>query len=66
MGVQRRRLDHFLVTEEKYPLVVKLGTIMEDMSTANCYSYAKDEDEPGKIPNLKNMLEKRGIMVAGM
>ena len=46
--------------------MVKLGTITEDVSTADCYSYAKDEDEPGKIPNLKKMLEKRGIMEAGM
>lgn len=41
-------------------------TITEDVSTADCYSYAKDEDGPVKIPNLKELLEKRGIMVAGL
>lgn len=65
-GGSNGALDHFLETGEKYPLVVKLGTITEDVSTADCYSYAKDEDGPVKIPNLKEMLEKRGIMVAGM
>ena len=34
-------LDHFIETGEKYPLVVKLGTITEDITTADCYSYAK-------------------------
>ena len=41
-------------------------TITEDVTTADCYSYAKDEDGPVKIPNLKQLLEKRGIMVAGL
>ena len=59
-------LDHFAETGEKYPLVVKLGTITEDLDSADCYSYAKDEDGPVKIPNLKNLLEKRGINIAGM
>ncbi|KAL3805019.1 hypothetical protein HJC23_003247 [Cyclotella cryptica] len=59
-------LDHFIETGEKYPLVVKLGTITEDISTADCYSYAKDEDGPVLVPNLKELLEKRGIMVAGL
>ena len=59
-------LDHFVETGEKYPLVVKLGTITEDLDSADCYSYAKDEDGPVKIPNLKNLLEKRGIKIAGM
>ncbi len=49
-----------------FSLVVKLGTITEDLSTADCYSYAKDEDGPVQIPNLKDLLEKRGIMVTGM
>jgi ubiquitin carboxyl-terminal hydrolase 5/13 len=53
-------------TGEKYPLVVKLGTITEDLSTADCYSYAKDEDCPVQIPNLKELLEKRGIIITGM
>mmetsp|Transcript_10448 Transcript_10448/g.16184 ORF Transcript_10448/g.16184 Transcript_10448/m.16184 type:complete len:882 (-) Transcript_10448:46-2691(-) len=65
-GGSNGALDHFIETGEKYPLVVKLGTITEDISTADCYSYAKDEDGPVKIPNLKELLEKRGIMVAGM
>lgn len=59
-------LDHFKETGEQYPLVVKLGTITEDVDSADCYSYAKDEDGPVKIPNLKELLEKRGIKVAGM
>jgi ubiquitin carboxyl-terminal hydrolase 5/13 len=53
-------------TGEKYPLVVKLGTITEDIDTADCYSYAKDEDGPVKIPNLADLLKKRGINVVGM
>ncbi|KAL9188436.1 hypothetical protein ACHAXT_006814 [Thalassiosira profunda] len=65
-GGSNGALDHFTETGEKYPLVVKLGTITEDVSIADCYSYAKDEDGPVKIPNLKELLEKRGIMVAGM
>ena len=65
-GGSNGALDHFTETGEKYPLVVKLGTITEDISTADCYSYAKDEDGPVKVPNLKELLEKRGIMVAGM
>jgi ubiquitin carboxyl-terminal hydrolase 5/13 len=59
-------LDHFIETGEKYPLVVKLGTITEDVESADCYSYARDEDGPVKIPNLKELLEKRGVCVAGM
>lgn len=65
-GGSNGALDHFLDSGEKYPLVVKLGTITEDIGTADCYSYAKDEDGPVKINNLKEFLEKRGIMVAGM
>lgn len=65
-GGSNGALDHFTETGEKYPLVVKLGTITEDISTADCYSYAKDEDGPVQIPNLKQLLEKRGIMVAAM
>ena len=49
-------------------MVVKLGTITAEGSTvhADCYSYAKDEDGPVKIPNLKELLAKRGIQVAGL
>lgn len=65
-GGSNGALDHFLETGEKYPLVVKLGTITEDVDSADCYSYAKDEDGPVKIPNLAELLKKRGIMVAGM
>ena len=59
-------LDHFNATGQQYPLVVKLGTITSDISTADCYSYAPDEDGPVKIPNLVDLLSKRGIKVASM
>jgi ubiquitin carboxyl-terminal hydrolase 5/13 len=59
-------LDHYNETGQIYPLVVKLGTITADISTADCYSYAPDEDGPVKIPNLIELLEKRGIKVAAM
>mmetsp|Transcript_20514 Transcript_20514/g.19747 ORF Transcript_20514/g.19747 Transcript_20514/m.19747 type:complete len:876 (-) Transcript_20514:159-2786(-) len=65
-GGSNGALDHFQETDEKYPLVVKLGTITADIETADCYSYAKDENGPVKIPNLAELLEKRGIKVAGM
>lgn len=65
-GGSNGALDHFLATGEKYPLVVKLGTITADSSTADCYSYAKDEDGPVLIPNLAELLEKRGIHVSKM
>ena len=65
-GGSNGALEHFLETGEKYPLVVKLGTITEDIETADCYSYAKDEDCPVKIPNLSELLKKRGINVSGM
>ena len=65
-GGSNGALDHFKETGEKYPLVVKLGTITQDTNTADCYSYAKDEDGPVKIPNLASLLEKRGIMVSAM
>lgn len=59
-------LDHFIDTGEKYPLVVKLGTITTEGSTvhADCFSYAQDENGPVKIPNLVELLAKRGIQVA--
>lgn len=65
-GGSNGALDHFNETGQKYPLVVKLGTITADIDTADCYSYAKDEDGPVKIPNLAELLEKRGINVSGM
>jgi ubiquitin carboxyl-terminal hydrolase 5/13 len=65
-GGSNGALDHFMETGEKYPLVVKLGTITADIETADCYSYAKDEDGPVKIPNLSELLMKRGINVAAM
>lgn len=65
-GGSNGALDHFVDTGEKFPLVVKLGTITSDPNQADCYSYAKDEDGPVKIPNLSELLEKRGIQVASM
>jgi len=65
-GGSNGALDHFVEAGEKYPLVVKLGTITEDIDTADCYSYAKDEDGPVKIPNLAELLARRGIKVAGL
>lgn len=67
-GGSNGALDHFEETEHKYPLVVKLGTISTEGSvvSADCYSYAKDEDGPVKIPNLGELLKKRGIEVMGL
>jgi len=67
-GGSNGALDHFQETGEKYPLVVKLGTITTDGSVihADCYSYAKDEDGPVKIPNLGELLRSRGIEVVGL
>lgn len=67
-GGSNGALDHFQETGEQYPLVVKLGTITTEGSTvhADCYSYARDEDGPVKIPNLAELLAKRGIQVAGL
>lgn len=67
-GGSNGALDHFKETGEKYPLVVKLGTITTEGATvhADCYSYAKDEDGPVLIPNLQELLAKRGIQVAGL
>jgi ubiquitin carboxyl-terminal hydrolase 5/13 len=59
-------LDHYHETGQQYPLVVKLGTITSDINTADCYSYAADEDGPVKIPNLMELLQKRGINVTSM
>ena len=65
-GGSNGALEYFLEAGENYPLVVKLGTITEDIETADCYSYAKDEDGPVRIPNLAELLEKRGVNVSGM
>uniref|UniRef100_A0A7S4IGV2 Ubiquitin carboxyl-terminal hydrolase n=1 Tax=Odontella aurita TaxID=265563 RepID=A0A7S4IGV2_9STRA len=65
-GGSNGALDHFMETGKKYPLVVKLGTITEDIDSVDCYSYAPDEDGPVKIPNLAEMLEKRGIKIAAL
>lgn len=65
-GGSNGALDHYEETGRLYPLVVKLGTITADLETADCYSYAPEEDGPVKIPNLAALLEKRGILVAGM
>jgi ubiquitin carboxyl-terminal hydrolase 5/13 len=67
-GGSNGALDHFEETGEKYPLVVKLGTITTEGSTvhADCFSYAKDENGPVKIPNLAELLAKRGVQVAGL
>lgn len=67
-GGSNGALDHFQETGEKYPLVVKLGTITTEGSVVNadCYSYAKDEDGPVKIPNLGELLRARGIEVVGL
>jgi len=65
-GGSNGALDHFNETGKKYPLVVKLGTITSDIDAADCYSYAPDEDGPVKIPNLAELLEKRGIRAASL
>jgi ubiquitin carboxyl-terminal hydrolase 5/13 len=47
---------------------VKLGTITTEGSVvhADCYSYAKDEDGPVKVPNLGELLRARGIEIVGL
>jgi ubiquitin carboxyl-terminal hydrolase 5/13 len=67
-GGSNGALDHFQETGEIYPLVVKLGTITTEGGEvkADCFSYARDEDGPVQIPNLKELLAKRGIQVAGL
>lgn len=46
--------------------MVKLGTLTADLDTADCYSYAPDEDGPVRIPNLAELLAKRGINIGDM
>jgi ubiquitin carboxyl-terminal hydrolase 5/13 len=65
-GGSNGALDHFHETGGNYPLVVKLGTITANVETADCYSYADDEDCPVLIPNLAALLEKRGIKVTSL
>jgi ubiquitin carboxyl-terminal hydrolase 5/13 len=65
-GGSNGALDHYLETGKLYPLVVKLGTITANVDDADCYSYAPDEDGPVKIPNLDDLLRKRGIHVTDM
>ncbi|VEU43391.1 unnamed protein product [Pseudo-nitzschia multistriata] len=67
-GGSNGALDHYEETGQQYPLVVKLGTISTEGSvvSADCYSYAKDEDGPVKIPNLGELLRARGIEVMGL
>lgn len=62
-------LDHYNETGKQYPLVVKLGTITTDAAgnvTADCYSYDAAEEGPVLIPNLGELLAKRGIQVQGL
>lgn len=59
-------LEHYMETNKQYPLVVKLGTITSDPTTADCYSYDPDEDGPVLIPNLAELLAKRGILVSSL
>ena len=65
-GGSNGALDHFNETGKLYPLVVKLGTITADPNTADCYSYAPDEDGPVRVPNLSELLQKRGISITNM
>ena len=63
-GGSNGALDHYEETGRKYPLVVKLGTISQE--SADCYSYAPDEDGPVKVPNLTELLAKRGIQMGAL
>jgi ubiquitin carboxyl-terminal hydrolase 5/13 len=63
-GGSNGALDHYEESGCKYPLVVKLGTISQE--SADCYSYAPDEDGPVKVPNLSELLAKRGIQVGAL
>ena len=48
-----------------FPLVVKLGTIGQG-SEPDCYSYAPDEDRMVKVPNLAELLLRRGLNISNM
>ena len=65
-GGSNGAVEHFAETGALYPLVVKLGTVTADVGTADCYSYAPDEDGPVTVPNLAELLARRGIRAAGM
>jgi ubiquitin carboxyl-terminal hydrolase 5/13 len=65
-GATNGALDHYMQTNKQYPLVVKLGTITSDPTTADCYSYDPEEDGPVLIPNLAELLAKRGILVSSL
>jgi ubiquitin carboxyl-terminal hydrolase 5/13 len=65
-GGSNGALDHYNETGQQYPLVVKLGTITADVNTADCYSYDPTEDGPVKVPNLAQLLQKRGISICSM
>ena len=49
-------------TGQKYPLVVKLGTITPD-GTGDVYSYAGDEDDAVLNPHLSQHLKRLGVDV---
>lgn len=57
-------LKHFEQTGNKYPLVVKLGTITPH--SADVYSYAPDEDDMVLDPLLKAHLAHWGINMMEM
>lgn len=57
-------LKHFEQTGNKYPLVVKLGTITPH--SADVYSYAPDEDDMVIDPLLKEHLAHWGINMMEM
>lgn len=65
-GGSNGALDHFNETGKRYPLVVKLGTITSDIDSADCYSYDPSEDGPVKVPNLVDILRRRGIHVGSL
>ena len=52
-------LEHYQETGSTRPLAVKITTLSEDLSTADCFSY--DEDDVVSIPNLREMLENLGV-----
>lgn len=66
-GGSNGALDHFKEEQAKgnfFPLVVKLGTITPN--GADVYSYAPDEDDLVKDPNLQKHLEHWGIDIMKM
>ncbi|CAL5228914.1 g12137 [Coccomyxa viridis] len=57
-------MRHFEATGQKYPLVVKLGTITAN--SADVYSYASDENDMVEDPDLAKHLEHWGINMMSM